>query len=64
MSVLYLLIPLAILFGALFVVAFIWATRKGQFDDLDGAAYRALEDEPPVDPNPSRGKKAKSSPAK
>jgi cbb3-type cytochrome oxidase maturation protein len=31
-------------------VAFLWALRSGQFDDLDGAAERILfddEDDPP-----------------
>jgi cbb3-type cytochrome oxidase maturation protein len=23
-----------------------WALRSGQFEDLEGAAYRALEDDP------------------
>jgi cbb3-type cytochrome oxidase maturation protein len=29
----------------------LWALRSGQFDDLEGAAYRALEDEPPDEEN-------------
>ncbi|MEZ4229375.1 MAG: cbb3-type cytochrome oxidase assembly protein CcoS [Polyangiaceae bacterium] len=45
MSVLYLLIPLAILFGIAFVAAFIWATRRGQFDDLDTPPVRILFDD-------------------
>lgn len=45
MSVLYLLIPLAIVFGALFVAAFVWATRRGQFDDLETPPVRILFDD-------------------
>ena len=45
MSVLYLLIPLAILFSALAVLAFAWAARRGQFDDLVTPAVRVLHDE-------------------
>jgi nitrogen fixation-related uncharacterized protein len=29
------------------LLAFLWALRSGQFEDLEGAAYRALEDDPP-----------------
>ncbi|MAW62015.1 MAG: cbb3-type cytochrome oxidase assembly protein CcoS [Planctomycetes bacterium] len=42
MNLLYLILPIALLIGAGFVVAFIWATRKGQFDDLETPAMRAL----------------------
>jgi cbb3-type cytochrome oxidase maturation protein len=40
------LVPAALLLGALGLLAFLWALRSGQFDDLEGAAYRALEDDP------------------
>jgi len=40
------LIPLALLLGAIGLVAFVWALRSGQFDDLDGAAHRILFDDP------------------
>jgi len=43
------LIPVALFLGALGLVAFLWALRSGQFEDMEGAAYRALEDEPPDD---------------
>jgi cbb3-type cytochrome oxidase maturation protein len=43
------LIPAALLLAGAGLVAFLWALRSGQFDDLEGAAYRALEDEPPDD---------------
>jgi len=45
MSVLYLLIPLALVFSALAVAAFAWAARRGQFDDLVTPAVRVLHDE-------------------
>lgn len=45
MSVIYVALPLAILLAALFVAAFIWATRTGQYDDLDSPAVRMLNDE-------------------
>jgi cbb3-type cytochrome oxidase maturation protein len=50
MTALAWLIPIALLLGLLGLGAFLWALRSGQFEDLDGAAYRILEDDP-NDPN-------------
>lgn len=52
MTALAWLIPAALFLGLLGVLAFFWALRSGQFEDLDGAAYRILEDDPPP-PAPS-----------
>jgi cbb3-type cytochrome oxidase maturation protein len=49
MTALAWLVPAALLLGALGLAAFMWALRSGQFEDLEGAAYRALEDDPPED---------------
>jgi cbb3-type cytochrome oxidase maturation protein len=49
MTALAWLIPAALFLAGAGLVAFLWALRSGQFDDLEGAAYRALEDEPPDD---------------
>jgi cbb3-type cytochrome oxidase maturation protein len=49
MTALAWLVPVALLLGGLGLVAFMWALRSGQFEDLEGAAYRALEDDPPDD---------------
>lgn len=49
MTALAWLVPAALFLGALGLGAFLWALRSGQFEDLDGAAYRALEDLPPDD---------------
>lgn len=46
MNLLYLILPLALVIGAGFVAAFVWATRKGQFDDLETPAMRALFEDP------------------
>ncbi len=48
MTALAWLIPAALTLGALGLGAFIWSLNTGQFDDLEGAAWRALED---VDPD-------------
>ena len=47
MSVLLVLIPAALVLGGLGLAGFLWALNSGQFDDLDGAAERILQDEPP-----------------
>ena len=45
MSVLLFLIPLALILGCIGLLAFFWAMRHGQFDDLEGDAHRILIDE-------------------
>lgn len=45
MSMLIYLIPVALLLGGMALVAFLWALRSGQYEDLDGAAVRALMDD-------------------
>ncbi|QDK38397.1 cbb3-type cytochrome oxidase assembly protein CcoS [Bdellovibrio sp. NC01] len=45
MNILFLMIPMALLLGVGFVSAFLWATSKGQFDDLETPAHRILKDE-------------------
>lgn len=42
------LLPAALSLGLLGLGAFVWALRSGQFDDLEGAAWRALEDGEPM----------------
>jgi cbb3-type cytochrome oxidase maturation protein len=39
------LIPAALILGALGLFAFLWSLRSGQYDDLDGAAVRILNDD-------------------
>ena len=45
MSVVYVLLPVATVLAIFFVVAFIWAVRRGQFDDLNTPAVRILHDD-------------------
>ena len=51
MSMLLFLIPIAIGLGLLGLVAFLWALKSGQFDDMDGAANRILFDDDPPEEN-------------
>ncbi|WP_434778675.1 cbb3-type cytochrome oxidase assembly protein CcoS [Neisseria sp. Ec49-e6-T10] len=45
MESLYILIPLSIILAFFIGFAFWWSTRNGQFDDLEGPAYRILMDD-------------------
>jgi cbb3-type cytochrome oxidase maturation protein len=45
MTVLYILVPLAIMLATGAVVAFLWAARDGQLDDLDTPPLRILNDD-------------------
>jgi cbb3-type cytochrome oxidase maturation protein len=44
MNVLVVLVPLALLLGLTGLVAFVWSLRNGQYDDIEGAAVRVLDD--------------------
>ena len=45
MNSIALLLPLAIIMGSIGLLAFFWSLRRGQYDDMDGAANRILIDE-------------------
>lgn len=45
MSVLWIVLPIALLLAAAAVAAFLWVVRSGQFDDLDSPAWRAVLDD-------------------
>ena len=45
MEILYLLVPLSVVVVFLIAIAFWWSLRNGQFDDLEGPAYRILMDD-------------------
>lgn len=45
MNVLIYLVPIALTLGLAGLIAFFWALKNNQFDDLDGAAHRILRDE-------------------
>ena len=52
MEIIYLLIPLSIVLVGLIIAGFFWAVNSGQFDDLEGPAYRILQDEDELDQKP------------
>ena len=45
MNGLLILIPVALLLGGVGLAAFIWSLRSGQYEDLEGAAWRILQDD-------------------
>ena len=45
MEILYLLIPMSVVLVFLVAGVFWWATRNGQFDDLEGPAHQILMDD-------------------
>ncbi len=40
------LVPIALSLGLAALAAFLWALNSGQFEDLEGAGWRILEDSP------------------
>jgi cbb3-type cytochrome oxidase maturation protein len=48
MTALAWLIPAALTLGMMGLAAFLWALRSGQFDDLEGAKWRAISDDTDV----------------
>ena len=48
MEVLVILVPLALTLGLVGLFGFLWSLRSGQYDDLEGAAWRAIADDEPV----------------
>ena len=45
MTVLLYLVPMALALGLTGLAAFLWSMRTGQYDDLEGAAFRVLSDD-------------------
>ncbi|WP_338822051.1 cbb3-type cytochrome oxidase assembly protein CcoS [Bradyrhizobium septentrionale] len=48
MEMLVFLVPLALALGFAGLLGFLWSLKSGQYDDLDGAAWRAIADDEPV----------------
>lgn len=54
MTALAWLVPVALFLGGIGLCAFLWSLKSGQYDDLEGAGWRALDDEHPLDVAPAR----------
>ncbi|UFZ06997.1 cbb3-type cytochrome oxidase assembly protein CcoS [Bradyrhizobium ontarionense] len=59
MEVMIILVPLALALGLAGLAGFLWSLKSGQYEDLEGAAWRAIADDdqpapPPPEPAPSR----------
>ena len=46
MNILLLLVPISLVLLGIAIGAFVWAVRRGQFDDLDTPAIDILRDDP------------------
>ncbi|MGY0505814.1 cbb3-type cytochrome oxidase assembly protein CcoS [Luteimonas sp. e5] len=46
MSILLVLVPISLILMGLAVAAFVWAVKRGQFEDLDTPALDILRDDP------------------
>ena len=46
MDIIVILLPMAVILGAVFAGLFVAAVRGGQFDDLDDPPERILHDDP------------------
>ncbi|OCK60599.1 cbb3-type cytochrome oxidase assembly protein CcoS [Bradyrhizobium sp. LMTR 3] len=53
MEVLVFLVPLALTLGAIGLMGFLWSLKNGQYDDLEGAGWRAIADDEPVSEEPA-----------
>jgi cbb3-type cytochrome oxidase maturation protein len=51
MTALAWLIPCALLLGSLALAAFLWSLASGQFEDLEGASWRAISDDEVAGPD-------------
>jgi cbb3-type cytochrome oxidase maturation protein len=60
-DILFFMVPAAIIVAGIFVFAFIWATKQGQYDDLDTPAHKMLiEDEKIIDESITKQKRKMS----
>ena len=64
MEVLVFLVPLALTLGTIGLIGFLWSLKNGQYDDLEGAGWRAIADDEPAPQNhsPRRGPDAAQAP--
>ena len=61
MSIIYVLIPIAILLTAIGIYIFFWAVKTEQFDDLEKQGLSILFDEQEDVPNQNKNQNSKNS---
>jgi cbb3-type cytochrome oxidase maturation protein len=54
MEVLVFLVPLALALGLIGLMGFLWSLKNGQYEDLEGAGWRAIADDEPASEPASR----------
>lgn len=61
MDILLILLPAALGLGLLGLGAFLWSMKSGQYEDMDGAAWRAImdDDDLPDDDLPPPGREGR-----
>ncbi len=50
MEILYLLIPISLIFVVIIAWVFIWSVKSGQYDDMEGPAHEILMDNDSIQP--------------
>ena len=60
MEIIFITVPVTLVFIGIGVAIFFWASKGGQFDDLDGPAHRILFDE---DQGPEKDSSADTQPS-
>jgi len=45
MGALYMMIPVSLILGVIVLIIFLWASKSGEFDDIEGPKYRMLDDD-------------------
>jgi len=60
MDILYLLIPISLALVAFIALILLWAVRNGQFEDMEGPAYRILLDDDQAVPSTDKPEESKN----
>jgi len=50
MSAIYIMLPASLLLAGIFLAAYVWSVRSGQFEDTTTPAMRILPDDKPISP--------------
>lgn len=58
MDILYLLIPVSIIFVVIIAGVFVWSVKSGQYDDMEGPAHKILMDNDAIQPTKHNAEKS------